>query len=73
MTTFINQLNKRTTTNDNGTQPIRGTWGASILGPRNVAVERENPDLLASPETTKRRAQETVRFSEMSVFEGLRK
>jgi oxalate decarboxylase len=34
-----------------GPQPIRGDRGASILGPRNVALERENPDLLASPYT----------------------
>lgn len=32
-------------------QPIRGDCGASILGPRNVALEAENPDLLASPST----------------------
>ncbi len=32
-------------------QPIRGTLGATILGPRNVPLERENPDLLASPQT----------------------
>lgn len=32
-------------------QPIRGDRGATILGPRNVAIERENPDLLASPPT----------------------
>ncbi len=32
-------------------QPIRGETGASILGPRNVALENENPDLLASPYT----------------------
>jgi oxalate decarboxylase len=32
-------------------QPIRGDLGASILGPHNVPVERENPDLLASPST----------------------
>ncbi len=32
-------------------QPIRGEMGASILGPRNVPLERENPDLLASPYT----------------------
>jgi oxalate decarboxylase len=31
--------------------PIRGDRGAPILGPRNVALEHENPDLLASPET----------------------
>lgn len=32
-------------------QPILGELGASILGPHNVPVERENPDLLASPST----------------------
>jgi oxalate decarboxylase len=36
----------------NGTpQPIREGLGAPILGPRNVPLERENPDLLASPST----------------------
>src|SRR5260370_5114676 len=34
-----------------GPQPIRGNRGASILGPRNVPLERENPDLLMSPST----------------------
>jgi oxalate decarboxylase len=37
--------------NHNGPQPMRGEWGAPILGPRNLPLERENPDLLASPET----------------------
>jgi hypothetical protein len=32
-------------------QPIRGELGASILGPVNVELERQNPDLLASPYT----------------------
>jgi oxalate decarboxylase len=32
-------------------EPIDGDRGASILGPRNVSIERENPDLLASPST----------------------
>jgi oxalate decarboxylase len=32
-------------------QPIRGDLGASIMGPRNISLERENPDLLASPYT----------------------
>src|SRR5438445_11186600 len=35
----------------NGPQPIRGDRGASILGPRNMSLERENPDLLRSPST----------------------
>ncbi len=36
---------------DAGPQPIRGDLGASILGPRNMPLERENPDQLASPYT----------------------
>jgi oxalate decarboxylase len=32
-------------------EPIRNGEGASILGPRNVPLERENPNLLRSPET----------------------
>ncbi|MDX6561509.1 MAG: oxalate decarboxylase, partial [Gaiellales bacterium] len=32
-------------------EPIDGERGASILGPRNVPIERENPDLLAAPYT----------------------
>jgi oxalate decarboxylase len=39
--------------NSNGVapEPIDGERGASILGPRNVPVESENPSLLASPRT----------------------
>jgi len=36
---------------DDNPQPIRGDRGATILGPRNVPLERENPDQLASPYT----------------------
>src|SRR5215218_2951075 len=36
---------------DGAPQPIRGDLGASIMGPRNMSLERENPDLLASPYT----------------------
>lgn len=32
-------------------EPIRGDRGATILGPRNLAIEQENPDLLVSPST----------------------
>jgi oxalate decarboxylase len=32
-------------------EPIRGDRGASILGPRNLPLERENPDMLVSPLT----------------------
>ncbi len=34
-----------------GPQPVRNGTGATIMGPRNVPLERENPDLLASPYT----------------------
>jgi oxalate decarboxylase len=37
--------------NGNGLEPIEGDRGATILGPRNVPVEQENPSLLASPST----------------------
>ncbi len=36
---------------DGEPEPIQAYRGASILGPRNVPLERENPDLLASPDT----------------------
>lgn len=32
-------------------QPIRGTKGASIIGPRNSEVEKQNPDIFLPPET----------------------
>ncbi|KAF8526323.1 oxalate decarboxylase [Hysterangium stoloniferum] len=32
-------------------EPIRGSLGASILGPQNVALDRQSPDLLAPPST----------------------
>ena len=32
-------------------EPVRGDEGAPILGPRNLPLERENPDLLVSPRT----------------------
>jgi oxalate decarboxylase len=37
--------------NGDAPEPIRGGEGAPILGPRNVPVELQNPDLLASPVT----------------------
>ncbi len=36
---------------DENPQPILNGVGASILGPRNIPLERENPSLLASPQT----------------------
>lgn len=32
-------------------EPVRGQLGATILGPQNVPLELENPDLLAPPST----------------------
>ena len=39
------------TAGENDPQPIQGDRGATILGPRNIPLERENPDQLASPYT----------------------
>jgi oxalate decarboxylase len=46
-TTSLDQTNGATS----DPQPIRGDQGATILGPRNVPVERENPDVLVAPDT----------------------
>lgn len=35
----------------NGIEPIDGALGATIMGPRNPELERQNPDLLRSPYT----------------------
>lgn len=32
-------------------EPIRGTKGADIIGPRNLEIENQNPDILLPPET----------------------
>jgi hypothetical protein len=32
-------------------EPIRGTKGTKILGPQNVEIDRQNPDLLDGPST----------------------
>src|SRR5437868_15207107 len=32
-------------------QPIRGNEGATDPGPRNVALDRQNPDMLTPPST----------------------
>ena len=37
----------------NTVQPIRGTQGADIVGPRNPEVEAQNPDILLPPATDK--------------------
>ena len=31
--------------------PVRGSWGAPIMGPQNPSLERDNPDMLSSPST----------------------
>jgi len=31
--------------------PIRGSWGAPIMGPQNLSLEHDNPDMLSSPQT----------------------
>jgi oxalate decarboxylase len=41
----------RMPTKVNDFEPIANGRGATILGPRNVAVERQNPDVLVAPET----------------------
>ena len=47
---------------DNGPQPIRGDLGASILGPRNVPIERLNPDLLIAPDTDARHSAPNLKW-----------
>jgi oxalate decarboxylase len=42
---------KRPNPNGDAPEPIVGDRGASILGPRNIPIELENPDLLISPDT----------------------
>lgn len=36
---------------DTDTEPIRGSLGASILGPDNKYIDLQNPDILAPPTT----------------------
>jgi oxalate decarboxylase len=43
--------NENLTSTNGIPEPVRGSLGAPILGPRNLPLERENPDLLVSPET----------------------
>ena len=47
-----NNKKRQITKNGNGNpEPIAGNRGASILGPRNAAIERQNPDSLIAPTT----------------------
>ena len=40
-----------TETQNTTPEPIRGNFGATVLGPQNVAVDLQNADLLAPPTT----------------------
>jgi len=32
-------------------QPIRGNYGATVVGPRNIELDKQNPDMLLPPDT----------------------
>jgi|SRR6267154_5017857 len=32
-------------------QPVRGDLGANIIGPQNIPIQQQNPDVLAPPST----------------------
>jgi oxalate decarboxylase len=52
MSIQTNNKKRQITKNGNGnSEPIVGNRGASILGPRNVPIERQNPDALIAPAT----------------------
>jgi len=51
MATTVSRQHTTSTDQDDLPQPIRGDRGATVLGPRNLAIEREDPDLFASPST----------------------
>ena len=38
-------------TSEGNPQPIRGSLGATILGPQDTSMDQQNPDLLAPPST----------------------
>jgi hypothetical protein len=50
MSIQTNKKKEQTKSNGNP-EPIVGNRGASILGPRNVPIERQNPDALIAPAT----------------------
>jgi oxalate decarboxylase len=54
MSIQTNNKKRQLTKNGNGygnSEPIVGNRGATILGPRNVPIERQNPDALIAPTT----------------------
>ena len=50
MSIQTNNKQEQTASNDSP-EPIVGNRGASILGPRNLPIERQNPDALIAPAT----------------------
>lgn len=46
-----NTIEWSTTVEDIDPQAIRGTLGGTILGPQNIPLDIQNPDLLAPPTT----------------------
>jgi hypothetical protein len=46
--------------------PIRGSTGGTILGPQNVAIDRQNPDTLASPSTDAGTVYDNVQLRHIS-------
>src|SRR2546430_15841581 len=52
MSIQTNNKKRQITKNGNGNpEPIVGDRGAYIMGPRNVPIERQNPDALIAPAT----------------------
>ncbi|KAK7691334.1 hypothetical protein QCA50_004728 [Cerrena zonata] len=45
-----NQIEWNVTTTED-VQPIRGSLGATIIGPQNIPIDQQNPDILAPPTT----------------------
>src|SRR5439155_21599588 len=52
MSIQANNKKRQITNNGNANpEPIAGDRGAYIMGPRNVPIERQNPDALIAPPT----------------------
>lgn len=47
----MTQAEQQPSAGDRAQEPIRGEEGATILGPRNLPLETQNPDMLVSPRT----------------------
>ena len=57
MSIQTNNKQEQTASNDSP-EPIVGNRGASILGPRNLPIERQNPDALIAPRYRRRHGAE---------------